>query len=86
MRLQEKRGHCNFVGKGVTQRKECFRKNDLAAMDQKGQRKQEGNRDHDTGLTWGQHSTERTKREGDIKKRNSSLAKLSRANPPKRLM
>lgn len=51
-------------------------------MDQKGQYKQEGKEGHDNniGLTWEQQGNRKEEREGDRKKRNSSLAKLYRAN------
>ena len=36
MRLQETGSHCKFVGRGVTWGKECFMKNDLAAVYRNG--------------------------------------------------
>lgn len=59
------------MDRGVTWGKECFRKNDLAAvyrLDQKDQRKQKGKGSYDknTGLTWGQQGN----RKGDRKKRD----------------
>lgn len=76
MRLQEEGSHCKFVGRGVTWGKECFTKNDLPAvyrLDQKGQRKQEGQGGHDNniGLTWEQQGNRKEEREGDIKKRET---------------
>lgn len=74
----------------MTWAKECFRKNDLAAvyrLDQKGQRKQEGKGGQDnTGLPWGQKSNRKEGKEGNRKNRETlHWSKLSRAKPPKHL-
>lgn len=74
---------------GELQGKKCFRKNDLAAVERLGQadqREPEGKGGHDnTGLTLDQQDNRKDEKEGDRKDRNSSLANLSRVNPPEHL-
>lgn len=69
--------------------KKCVRKNDLAAVERLGQMDQrkpgeKGGHDN-TGLTREQQDNRKEEKEGDIKGRNSSLANLSRVNPPEHL-